>query len=433
MDKRARRGTQFVLGLIIAMILLFNAPAEAAIDGITGTTTFNLVARSGYIGIADGANLLMWGYADGNGIHNGGRMQFPGPTLIVNEGDLLTINLANELTVPVSIVFPGQSGVTATGGVPGLLTREAPPAGTVTYTFTATNPGTYLYHSGTQPELQVEMGLVGALIVRPLGVLNQAYSHADSQFDHEYLFLLSEADPSYHNLVAEGKMDEIDMTTRKPNYWFINGRAAPDTMAPASSTGLPHQPYNCMPMTHPGEKVLMRLIGAGFDSHPFHHHGNHTYVIAREGRLLESVPGAGADNAELEFTITVSPGKTVDAIYIWTGEGLGWDFYGHQPGDPMQPGECPGGPGPGCDHGIPFPVLLPHVEELDILQHWSGSPFLGTAGFLPPGVGGYNPNAGYFFMMHSHNEVEMTNNNIFPGGMMTMIVIEHPSVVLMNP
>jgi len=73
------------------------------------------------------------------------------------------------------------------------------------------------------------------------------------------------------------------------------------------------------------------------------------------------------------------------------------------------------------------------VEELDILQHWSGSPFLGTAGFLPPGVGGYNPNAGYFFMMHSHNEVEMTNNNIFPGGMMTMIVIEHPSVVLMNP
>ena len=30
--------------------------------------------------------------------------------------------------------------------------------GTVSYTFTAAQPGTYLYHSGTRPELEVEMG-----------------------------------------------------------------------------------------------------------------------------------------------------------------------------------------------------------------------------------------------------------------------------------
>ena len=32
-----------------------------------------------------------------------------------------------------------------------------------------TEPGTYIYHSGTQWDLQGEMGLVGALIVRPTG------------------------------------------------------------------------------------------------------------------------------------------------------------------------------------------------------------------------------------------------------------------------
>jgi hypothetical protein len=50
-------------------------------------------------------------------------------------------------------------------------------------------------------------------------------------------------------------------------------------------------------------------------------------------------------------------------------------------------------------------------------------------GFLPPGQGLFNPTGGYYFMWHSHNENEIVNNNIFPGGMLTMIVVEHPNVV----
>jgi hypothetical protein len=59
-------------------------------------------------------------------------------------------------------------------------------------------------------------------------------------------------------------------------------------------------------------------------------------------------------------------------------------------------------------------------------QFYSGSPFLGASGALPPGEGGFNPNAGFFFMWHSHNEKELTNNDLFPGGMMTMFVVEPP-------
>ena len=37
----------------------------------------------------------------------------------------------------------------------------------VTYTFVADTDGTHSYYSGTQGDLQVEMGLYGALIVLP--------------------------------------------------------------------------------------------------------------------------------------------------------------------------------------------------------------------------------------------------------------------------
>ena len=70
-----------------------------------------------------------------------------------------------------------------------------------------------------------------------------------------------------------------------------------------------------------------------------------------------------------------------------------------------------------------MPVLLPAQQDLTFGQFYSGGPFLGAAGTLPPGEGGFNPTAGYFYMWHSHNEKELTNNDIFPGGMLTMFLV----------
>jgi len=430
-----------VLILIIFLKFVICIPVlNAAIDGITGTS-FNLTAKADYISTPDGNSIYMWGYA-----LNGGRMQYPGPTLIVNQGDTIIITLANELSVPVSIVFPGQIDVTASGGIPGAITREAAPGGSVAYAFTAQRPGTFIYHSGTNPDLQVEMGLFGAIIVRPSGYdpMNNmiAYNHPDSAYDYEYLFLLSEIDPRFHELAESGRFNEIDTTTFFPVYWFINGRAAPDTMLPANVPYLPTQPYNCMPMSRPHERVLLRLIGAGRDAHPFHTHGNHHRVIARDGVPLSSnLPTQGINLIEADFTTTIIPGQTVDAIFSWRGERLGWDIYGHV--NPINPDRI----GQDCvddgvaleqgeylnDHCKPFPVLLPSQEVLTFGQFYSGTPFLGALGSLPPGEGGFNPNGGYFFMWHSHNEKEITNFDIFPGGMLTMMLVEPPWVSLMNP
>ena len=428
--------------LVAAFLYLCAGSAQAVIDGLPGPS-FALTARADYISTPDGGSVHIWGYANG-----AGRAQYPGPTLIVDEDVPVTVTLSNELTVPVSIVFPGHSATAVEITAPssqGLLALEAEPGGTVEYTFTPSEPGTYHYHSGTRPELQVEMGLVGAIVVRPTTGSDHAYNHADTRFDQEYLFLLSEMDPRIHQTVEFFGPEELEITDYLsdyfPAYWFINGRNAPDTMFPPGSPWLPTQPYNCMPRMHPGERLLMRVIGAGRDLHPFHHHGNHSRIIARDGRLLESAPGLGPDLSHEVFTIRSVPGETVDAIFEWTGEGLGWDIYGTAADGPEFVHTCNGLDIPSAgfdavtaeycpDHTKPFPVILPEDQNLAFGGFWSGTPFLGGAGSLPPGEGGLNPNAGLTYMWHSHTEKEMTNFDIFPGGMMTMLIIEPPGVAI---
>ena len=431
MNKIMNNTIAVVLLLMTALLVLGDVPAEATIQGVTGTS-FTFVAKQDNISTSDGDSILMWGYANGDG----NPMQYPGPTLIVNKGDTITITLKNMLPAghgqKVSIVFPGHAA-TASGGDAGLLTREAPPDGatTVTYSFTATNPGTYMYHSGTNMDLQIEMGLVGAIIVRsgmaPQDTLvtpgythpltSYAYDHAGTAYEREYLFLLTEMVPDIHRLVEFGELYKIDTSDYFSKSWFINGRNAMDVMAEPDVSWLPTQPYNCMPMMHPGEKVLARVIGGGRDLHPFHFHGNDVRVIARDGRLLSSAPGAGPDLAYNDFTVMSVPGQTYDAIFQWTGKDLGWDAYGHAAGDALQPYEW------APDHGKPLPVTLPPVSAMALGDLWSGSPFLGATGELPPGHPGLNMAGGYNYMWHSHSEKEMTTNNIFPGGMMTMMMV----------
>jgi hypothetical protein len=437
-------------GLMLALGAVSMAHADGAVvPGISGST-FDLVTGTASFPTPDGDSLFVWLYGDGDG---GTPVQYPGPTLIVNQGETVTVNLTNNLSVPTSIVFPGQGQVTATctdGGtdtncVDGLLTLEAGTDGDeVTYTFTAMHAGTYEYHSGTSPELQVEMGLVGAIIVRPTGfdqdTNRTAYGTPDSAYDHEYLFLLSEMDPLIHDLVDFGFMDLVDNTTAFPVFWFINGRNGVDTLSDHGVPSHPYQPYGSLARTRPGEKVLLRIIGGGRDQHAFHPHGNHSRIIARDGRLLSSNGGTSANLAVNQFTISPTPGGTVDSIFDWTSKGLGWDIYGaggefqHDcngipvtASDPTSPGVIDPATGEDCTyHGVEIPVTLPGLQDLTFGGWYSGSPFLGHFGQLPPGEGGLNLNGGLFFMWHSHNEKELTNFDIFPGGMLTFVVIEPP-------
>jgi FtsP/CotA-like multicopper oxidase with cupredoxin domain len=520
-----------LLAPVVAVALLLTASAFAAAPGITGPT-FNLVASPAYITQPDGQMVYSWGYGC-NGTPTGfapkaistascGAMQIPGPTLIVTEGQTVTVHLTNRLPSAAgntSILFPGLA-VTATGGAQGLLTREAPPVSscanvllcTVTYTFTAGSPGTRAYYSGTQGDLQVEMGLYGAIIVLPsavpaactspairtnlYGIPNyastngigtesdfrlaaSAYDHAKSCYDREYLFQFSEMDPNIHHQAdlqvqarancvvgSQGCSLEVPTEPYHPAYFMINGRSMPDDMDPNYATEYPHQPYNGNPHMHPGEQVLLRVIGQGRWQHPFHEHGNHVRILGRDGNLILSQNDPNSLAGPLLFTTTTTPGLAMDGIFYWSGKGLNWDAYGHNPGSGDSNATLPCNPDANgynsgaaaytainyyewCqDHNKPMekapfgdvagqgPVTLPEATLFTNGAWYGGSAYLGPdatqratgpTGTTPPSGTIANPpgsEAGFAFMWHSHNEREITTNNIFPGGMMMMMLVD---------
>src|ERR1700692_4822104 len=112
-----------------AAMLIVAFAAHAATPGITGPT-FNLTAQTAFLNQPDGNAVYAWGYGC-NGAPSGfapaaitnavcPTMQVPGPTLIVTEGQIVTVNLTNGLPAVAgntSILFPGFQ-VTVAGGVP---------------------------------------------------------------------------------------------------------------------------------------------------------------------------------------------------------------------------------------------------------------------------------------------------------------------------
>ena len=454
-NQQQRSGLVRLLVLAMALVVSWSqVQAQHDIRGITGQTTFNLYAFPFNMNLPDGSSLHMWGFGDKDGrqIDADGMPynlpQYPAPTLIVNQGDNVTINLENY-GVPsrVSIVVTGHN-VTASGGSAGLITQGSiNSTEKATYTFNASEPGTYLYHSvdGSNPGLHSEMGLVGALIVRPANFATDrsAYQATETDYDQEFLYLLTETDPEIHLQVERGHVTHFTQSDRAAKIWYVNGRVFPDLFQGDYNSLYPHQPYQALAQSHPGDKVLVRELNAGLDSHPFHHHGENLRFIARDGRVLSSDGGATADLGRSDNTLNSAPKQAVDMIWTWTGKDLNWDIYGtgadyeHScngvPVTTADPGNLPAGPmfdaitHEYCaDHGKALPVTLPGAQDLTLGGWWSGSPFLGDTGDLPPGEGGLNPFGGYFLVWHSHAEKELTTFDIFPGGSLSSVVVLPP-------
>jgi FtsP/CotA-like multicopper oxidase with cupredoxin domain len=552
--------------LTMTATLVLTAGAQAAAPGIKSTVgtaalgTFNLTAQVGNLNQPDGNAVYSWGYgctssttitpapvfAPALDRAACGAMQVPGPTLIVTEGTTVTVTLTNNLPTAAgntSILFPGFA-VKSTGGVQGLLTQEAAPGTTVTYTFTASSPGTRTYYSGTQSDLQVEMGLYGAIIVLPANIPTActsglhaanltaestwgetdfrlapaAYDHPSTCYDREYLFQFAEMDSNIHRQAlaqatakngcvagAAGCTLEVPTEPYHPSYFLINGRSMPDDMDPNYGAEYPNQPYNGNPHMHPGELTLIRVIGQGRWEHPFHEHANHVRILARDGNLILTPDGQSLAGM-LMFTTDTFPGQAFDGIFYFTGRGLNWDMYAHSPNSPDPLAKLPCTPDANgyntgaptalnyfewCqDHNKPLeanpigdvsaggPMTLPNANIFANGAWYSGSPYLGpdatlradstlanftAAGNTASGAGAIasgcvsgvvgatggdaaTPNCsnlqpsnvqanpanerGWAYMWHSHNEREITTNNVFPGGMFMMMLVDSREFVI---
>jgi FtsP/CotA-like multicopper oxidase with cupredoxin domain len=258
-----------------------------------------------------------------------------------------------------------------------------------------------------------------------------------------------------------------------PGYFLINGRSMPDDMDSNFAAEYPNQPYNGNPHMHPGEQVLIRVIGQGRWQHPFHEHGNHVRILGRDGNLILSASDSPTNPSlagPLMFTTTTTPGLAFDGIFYWTGRGLNWDAYGHNSKDLLNtPANLPCTPDVNgyntgaptainyyewCqDHlkplqAAPFgdvpsggPATLPDANIFTNGAWYGGSPYLGpdattratgpNSVFQPANTQANPANErGYAFMWHSHNEREITTNNVFPGGMFMMMLVDSREFVI---
>ncbi len=264
------------------------------------------------------ATVPMWGYALG-GASGGvctGTLSSPGPRITV--GDNYTgvdITLTNTLPRATSLVIPGTvkgmqpvffAGPQGLQRVHSFDAEAATGGGTVTYNWNNLKPGSYMYHSGTHPQVQVQMGLFGALTDDH--VAGQAYDDVSTAYSQEIILFYYEIDRIIHEDVVAGDYSKMDMRSTidyHPKHFFID----------ASTNGIGAPPGN------PGSLDYNDVLAVAFDSVTdplvrFYNAGLRTHIptvfeadfsiIAEDGKLYPKVIE--------QYTVVLPPLKTTDAF-----------------------------------------------------------------------------------------------------------------------
>jgi hypothetical protein len=177
--------------------------------------------------------------------------------------------------------------------------KETTPGGASTYTFTV-KPGTYLYQSGSHQQIQVLMGLYGA--VKNDAALGQAY--AGINYTQDKVILFSEIDPVINNAVATGNYGPglaitsiVNFTAR---YFLINGTPF-SVGAPPLLTG------------SVGQNILLRFLNAGIQDYVPILQGLYMTLLAEDGNKLPF--------SRRQYSLLLPAGKTMDAMISPTVSG----------------------------------------------------------------------------------------------------------------
>ena len=210
-----------------------------------------------------------------------------------------------------------------------------------TYVFRPKDAGTYMYHCHFEDVEHVTMGMTGIVYVTPavtdtVGLTprftKKAYGTHDGDgtgetvYDREFAIILTEIDCRAH--WNDAHIQTTDWTDFHPEFWLMNGRAYPDTIAPngtrLASGELSHpdprlasQPLSSLITCAPGEKVLLRLVNLGFQDHTISMPGISMNVVGRDSRFVP----AGARRSATD-SIQIGPGESRDIIFTAPADGV---------------------------------------------------------------------------------------------------------------
>ncbi len=289
---------------------------------------------------------------------------FPGPTLHLTEGEMVTIRVRNTLNEPTSIHWHGILLPFQMDGVPGISFDGIQPGATFEYRFTLQQSGTYWYHSHSA--LQELTGLFGALIVHPAqpdpAAVPPERDHVLILSDwtkrdpatvlrylraHSHSFSLS--NPTVGDFWQDVSRHGLQAAWQKRQMWQ-QMRMSPTDLADLSSlalnyliNGCPAQANLSLPLMT-GQKHRLRFINAA--GHTFYDvriPGLTLTVIEADGQTVQSVPCE-------EFRL--GPGQTLavevvpeDAAYTLFAQSMDRSGYAratlstgtHHPTPPVPP------------------------------------------------------------------------------------------------
>lgn len=221
----------------------------------------------------------------------------PGPTLHGRVGDVFEVTLVNQGTMGHSVDFHAGSRA------PDAVMRSVPPGGSLTYRFTASRAGIWMYHCATMPmSAHIAAGLFGAVVIEPPDL---------PHVDRSYLLVQSEA--YLGPRTTRGAASEVDAAKARAD--------APDVV---SFNGTANQ-YDTAPLAaRVGERVRFWVLDAGPNRGTvFHVVGAQLDAVYAEGAWLLR-PGSSGGSQSL--SLGASQGGFVETVFPEPGH---YSFVDH--------------------------------------------------------------------------------------------------------
>ncbi|GAA0377344.1 multicopper oxidase family protein [Bacillus horti] len=186
--------------------------------------SFKLEAAKKMVQLSSGVEFEAWTF-------NG---QFPGPELVVQEGDLVEIKLVNkDIEAGVTIHWHGVDVPNAEDGVAGMTQNAVRPGETYTYRFIVEETGSHWYHSHQVSSVQVQKGLFGAFTILPKEDKGEVIDHSMElvTFAHEFqsgrdiVTTLGLLDTLEHHEVAPGTKVRLRLMNSSSNtkHYVLHG------------------------------------------------------------------------------------------------------------------------------------------------------------------------------------------------------------------
>lgn len=302
------------IALICALLTLGNANAA---DVLADRCVGSLVKT-----MSDNASVTFWGYGvdTPNGMGACTTTKVPAEPVSVGVGDTLKMTLHATGMMPHeaapyaghTIHLHGADVDTVNDGVPD--TSQAITMGPYTYNFTPSNImyGSYPYHCHVHTVKHLEMGMYGAMIVRPKdpnkagAYLNQINDSPTTAYDYEQIYLFSTVDPTYHNTDLTKNLDNPVFADYNPSYFLINGN---------ESTALkPAQPASTLTAA-PGKRVALRLIGMHSVNGTFEIRDTPDTTGTAQAFTVYAEDGRSYTTPETMKSLDIAPGQRFDIIF----------------------------------------------------------------------------------------------------------------------